>query len=1211
MKSKFDQIVNDMKSIYSDYHPEDVIEYLFCIFMWLPNISAVVKVEFAYCIFLTMQADTFQEKRRNTYSQFKMFYLKLVNNMPNFYGIEDFVPELDWGDISYYINDRFRKILYGGNSGSTYDYIVLFQLLHFPFSADYNEKFRERPEVALDDTLSFVDNLIKQIPQSGIDPDSVIEPGHLELPEEVFWEDCRKFINKYKTEELKYSYLGKNSISLGDLSIDCLNEESFFELVSNGPVSNAMSVNINGNLYPLIVRNYVHNLFNSWGKRLFDIRGAIIGDAFSRIAFSFSHFLSKIMPNVQILPLVEISGLPYVFAFAISGNDHLVLVHIYNIFETPDLTDLFENFNPNEVDLQTLHVLGHEVTYGSVEESLEVGVDLTIISLVIPLNSHSVAYKRPRNKSVKVLFSIDFLGIISSLDSIDEIIEFFEFQKSEGALVHSFSASQIDLFAAFVQSNGIITRGAIEYDFIGIDPIGGSSFRYVLVKEFYYRYPQFKELGDPLYWRIGDSGFSGIESLERKNKREICYSINLPSLKVAVIVSFDKLNHEDAKIINMIGECLIYNINSYSADIINLPLRGLENVIVVQVITGAILKAWMFEAGEPIKMECSIESLFAILNEPPNREFENKLLIDFISCAYDYEVEDSDRLGKKLDRDKKNPTGFKFFRQDAKYDFPAISKNFTLAERSKMIASKKIAEICLQESFQPGMHRGEHIKDVLNKIIYFLVKDLDSELINYQFVDLIEIILKESENIYNQYKNVEARVMSSKSQHVDYIREEELANKRAAFLEFHRVFRYLLAKVVFLAPVGGQELTDRAFSIIFAKALNTLSLYNSSDNMHYASIDGYELEITGDYTVLLHMSAENQIKTKRLHDKIATERIYRDENVLRSSDAITDIDKYRERLNDAFVKDFGFSATSFIVVLDFLRFYPSETNMENFRYYVADEKSNIIQNICIGTGYDKSEVELIMDFLLLKPTEVKTLLSDSKEGISEQNDIPIWEYSKRYSRPEIRPLIQVGNKLYFGTGATYTAFGIWNESIIRFFPPYLMKSKNVSRIFSDAEKALQDHLVEVAYQIVSKITKHLEKEKELHKLGDNFDNVGDVDVFALILEKKVILNLECKYIRDSFCIKDAKRDRDKIFFGRTKEKSYLEKVKLRETWLTSNKKIVLEYFGQGMIDSEDFCIKSLFVMNNYNYWTINPPVETGIDIVYIEDLEEYLLKAYQ
>jgi hypothetical protein len=106
------------------------------------------------------------------------------------------------------------------------------------------------------------------------------------------------------------------------------------------------------------------------------------------------------MPNVQILPLVEISGLPYVFAFAISGNDHLVLVHIYNIFETPDLTDLFENFNPNEVDLQTLHVLGHEVTYGSVEESLEVGVDLTIISLVIPLNSHSVAYKRPRNKSV-------------------------------------------------------------------------------------------------------------------------------------------------------------------------------------------------------------------------------------------------------------------------------------------------------------------------------------------------------------------------------------------------------------------------------------------------------------------------------------------------------------------------------------------------------------------------------------------------------------------------------------------------------------------------------------------------------------------------------------------------------------------------------------------------------------------------------------------
>lgn len=221
-------------------------------------------------------------------------------------------------------------------------------------------------------------------------------------------------------------------------------------------------------------------------------------------------------------------------------------------------------------------------------------------------------------------------------------------------------------------------------------------------------------------------------------------------------------------------------------------------------------------------------------------------------------------------------------------------------------------------------------------------------------------------------------------------------------------------------------------------------------------------------------------------------------------------------------------------------------------------------------------------------------------------DIPVWEYAKRYSRPEIRPIIEIDEILYFGTTAVYTSLLIWAGCINRFYFPFALPSSNVEKVLNKVEKSFQDHLVVVAFNIVREFTMKLAKELDIPDLIPGAETIGDVDILAILEEKKIILNIECKYIRDTFAAKDSRRVRDKIFKSSSKEKNYLEKVERRHQELNMNKNVVLSYFKISLERLTDYKVVSLFITSNFNFWTLNPERKTDVEFVYIEDLESYL-----
>lgn len=98
------------------------------------------------------------------------------------------------------------------------------------------------------------------------------------------------------------------------------------------------------------------------------------------------------------------------------------------------------------------------------------------------------------------------------------------------------------------------------------------------------------------------------------------------------------------------------------------------------------------------------------------------------------------------------------------------------------------------------------------------------------------------------------------------------------------------------------------------------------------------------------------------------------------------------------------------------------------------ESIETIVNICFSQLLDidpdnslqvKAEIRNILAFLTLEPTKIFL----KPDGVTEETSIFVSEYRKRDHRINIRPLIQVDDKLMWSAGCAYRSFMIWQAKI--------------------------------------------------------------------------------------------------------------------------------------------------------------------------------------
>ena len=129
--SNYTKLQDDLVLFLKQYSPVDIVIAINTIELWPPNISSLVKQSILVNAFLSIKENDFKyNKAINNYDEFCKFSSYLINLLPTFPMLEDFVPEIDWGEVKVNVDNQYFNIFYGGCIERVPDFLQSFLIIH-------------------------------------------------------------------------------------------------------------------------------------------------------------------------------------------------------------------------------------------------------------------------------------------------------------------------------------------------------------------------------------------------------------------------------------------------------------------------------------------------------------------------------------------------------------------------------------------------------------------------------------------------------------------------------------------------------------------------------------------------------------------------------------------------------------------------------------------------------------------------------------------------------------------------------------------------------------------------------------------------------------------------------------------------------------------------------------------------------------------------
>ena len=254
-KDPFRLSCSQLAKIFLSYNPHDVLIALNSSDLWLPNIGSQVKHILAFSVFLSLKPLQFATNNRiEYYSSLVEFLGKVHGALPDFAMLEDYVPETDWGEIKIPSDKDVFRIFYGGSLERTPDYIDAFRLAHSAAPAPLRD---------IHLSIRLQDFIISKIDRSIVGDPSKAAPGHIELPSEQFWRDCRAALLA-TAEEPSWAEMSTDLIArLGSLTHPATHSQ-FADMIMAGRLPPATMIEIDLRRYPLSLRSAVAVVIDYW-----------------------------------------------------------------------------------------------------------------------------------------------------------------------------------------------------------------------------------------------------------------------------------------------------------------------------------------------------------------------------------------------------------------------------------------------------------------------------------------------------------------------------------------------------------------------------------------------------------------------------------------------------------------------------------------------------------------------------------------------------------------------------------------------------------------------------------------------------------------------------------------------------------------------------------------------------------------------------------
>lgn len=1187
----FDSSVKAISKVFCKYSVRDVAISLFTSNLWLPNIASPIKHQLLLSIFATLKPEEYSNSKVITsYDDFKNFLQETYSLLPSFEMFEDFIPEVDWGNVKFYHEERIFKIFYGSELSNVYDYLTLYQMLYLPFEDEYFSNAGRSSTEELRYCLQLQDGIISGITyQPTTESLTKLSPGYIEIPSQRFWENVVKFYITYKPQyDLNESFLKNYSIQLGTWPRENLKWDIFQDMIFRMKVIPAFFISHNDQYFPFLPRRYSSILFDSWSKIFKDNHGKVIHDNMSysmHIGAELHRYIKARTNSAFLHPLVSavtLEGKPHeiIFSSVFISKDKLILVYVTNPHYSkekteeelnriaPKLKEAIELIKSPPVTL-ALHLSRQNVQFQTNPNEKTLN---PVLFVVIPqVSTENLPISIPEILHRTFIFFMDhFVGIIDELENADMLASFIEYLEEYGNRIKMPIITPLDMFGSFKSSRGVLVEGALEYDFILLDPHGGSNMRYETLSKFWKLYPEKHFFDHPRSWNVTKETKNRVR-LEARGYFGCALYCRVGSTHVFINSPFYKMTFEQAQLSSFLMECLEDSISGNTVFIEKHKFFQIYDEFQVLFFPLSLISGsdefkhlkhlnpkgryWCSDYGLMKHNTYGIRVVFddkslAEAFTAKDRSLEIGLLLEVFNQLNEI-VPDTNTVSIKdaLEMQKTGKPRFKVLMVNKDVSFPEFINTHEPTPSHFKKAKKKIAELAKKCDLSEGHYTLEDGKIKLNELIKAIVIEINSEIEKYHFKTAIPYLLTRIDALNDQYVHTSFTIKHSLEHEVDYNREEKYAKQYTDYRKMRKDYRYLIEKFVQLQPQGQINLDKEQFQYLIALIDWLHVFYSASDLLHYGI---HPIGMKVDRNFLVEVPHENDLSAKekefaKEYSKLELGIIGNPNDKVSSPRALKD---FLDNLDRAFKQDIGFTFRSMIDVLQVLSHWAackSGINISPFYFASADEiKEVCIQNI---TGINQEEIYPILNFLTLRSYDVIRLIGQKEDC----PDLPVWEYKKRYARYNIKPLITIDDKYYWGPYSTSNSEAIWVDKLSYGALPTDVQSPMIEEILRSEKKLIEDELVIKTLEIVKRYTPYARYNTELHSIDKNKNHpldLGDYDVLAFSPGKNIILNIECKDILPAFCPKDAKRLRETIFGKDNNDEGHFRQINKRRDYLS-------------------------------------------------------------
>ncbi|PTQ87246.1 hypothetical protein [Nitrosomonas ureae] len=1222
----FQASLKALGDFFAKYSAEDVVLALDVSDLWLPNISSQVKHHFALGVAVSMPQEQFAGiKRLDTYSEFCEFIGAVYKLLPSFPMLEDYIPEPDWGDVHITLNGNYPAIFYGGSVERIPDFIEAFRILR-----------ADQPEAMRDLTLAVAlqDKVISHVRTETVGSAEGISSGHIEIPSESHWSDCLEAL-RYACEIVQ--------LYAGNFSLDLVLEQgnfkrpttgsSFGDAVLQGTSLPALLARINGKLIPISLRNATSVVIDYWAERAGDSpQGESIPVNHRTGRFLALRFGRDAVVEGPIRLTSRTGGLEKRFAAVLRTDKKFYLIAMLSPEELPMLGDLERQVRQLLATAGgwalMLEGRGQAMQFRRKDDSQPDPSDVKILAVLTRVATSWMHLELPKT-SARVLSFPDFVSIFDSLKDPGELDNFWTYVDSYNSILGPISGIT-DLFASFRDSHALLIDGAIEPTMIGLDPHWGSNWRFKDLKSFWGAAPlQFPD--NELTWNVEVKNDS-LQRLIAKGSPTLAWSTAVGATTVQSILEIlaQELDLHNGRLLELFVHCLIDAIAQRSALLIDTEIfvgRHLliycranlaalatvyEDTITEANATLPLLSGWVLNDASglsttSVSVDVNLARLQSRLESPVDASFEVDCLIETVEGLAkllgkqvgSHVMDDLRRTAAKLPR-------FTLKRIERTVDVPDFAQPKVPQPEQYKIARRDLAIVLKQQGIDASSRYElasakkiiDSARDAMRQKVHERIAELDQK-------SLLLFCIEQHDELLAEYRREVFHIRQSMSHEVSFDRSMAMADAHERFTSGARNYRYLLECCLSSSAHGKTSALPSVVVQLVASIDWLFVLYGASDVLHNG-IDAAGIELDHSFVPQVFYSHDREEKERQFSIEVAQAKLGID---LVQEDEVNSTWNSGDEwglLDCAFESDLGFSFTNLVqTLLILVRWHEVGGDSELRFCYQASPTTISGKLMDLVEGLSETEAHRLVDFVTLDSTAIRRLLGK----VVDESDVPVWEHTKRGNRYTIRPLVRVENGLIaWGAAAADRALNIWSGSIANGYLPADFNWPRVKEHVRAIKEGLEKKLEIQAFKVCSRITTYVVQgiDFKYRFPKEEFNDVGDFDVLAYWPDSNRWLVMECKYNQPPFCLKDARRLRERIF-GTDKDKGQFAKIEGRRAFLVSHTdqlRTLLDWPAPMCAEPPSFT--EVYVSRDIYWWMRNPPYEVPSQFVRIDALDGWI-----